>query len=178
MKRSAFSDPYQIAIERMNQKGVRYVVVGMAGINYYAEDPSQTFGTLDYDIFLEPSLTNVRKAVQTMQDLGFTLWTATGRLQPGNLKHVVRHRQTITATTPDGLMIELLLEISGYPFSKIARDAATFTVGGIPIRVGKLKKLMDSKRLSDRPKDRQFLKRYEILLKNAEKRPPSKKSRA
>lgn len=170
MKRRSFADPYQKAIDYMNQRGVRYVVVGMAGINYYAENPSETFGTLDYDIFLEPSLTNVKKAVQTMQDLGFTLGIETGLLHPGNLKEVVRHRKTITATTPDGLMIELLLQISGYPFSQIARDVATFTVGGIPIRVGKLEKLIESKRLSNRPKDRQFLKRYELIFKKTEKR--------
>ena len=64
-------------------------------------------------------------------------------------------------------MIELLLKISGYPFSELAKDAATFTVRGVPIRVGRLGKLLRSKLLAGRPKDRHFLKRYQSLLEEA-----------
>ena len=62
-------------------------------------------------------------------------------------------------------MIELLLEISGYPFSEMERDAVTFSAQGVPIRVGKLRKLLRSKQLAGRPKDRQFLRRQEALWK-------------
>ncbi|MBI4394561.1 MAG: hypothetical protein HY583_00030, partial [Candidatus Omnitrophica bacterium] len=147
-----------------NRSGVRYVVVGLSGINYYAKNPRETFGTLDYDLFLEPSLPNIQKAIQTLKTLGFELGTTEGPFKLEVLKPLVRDRKTLVATTPDGLMIELLLQISGYPFSELARDAATFTVGRVPIRVGRLSKLLKSKQLADRPKDRQFLKRYKSLL--------------
>ena len=164
MRRPPVQDPYRAVIQRFNRRGVRYVVIGMSGINYYAKRPSETFATLDYDIFLEPTLRNVRQAVQSLARLGFTLGTASGRLEPERLTQVVRDRRTLIATTTEGVAIELLLEASGFPFSELLRDAATFTVRGVPVKVGRLTKLLKSKQLAGRPKDRQFLKRYQSLL--------------
>ncbi|MBI3088063.1 MAG: hypothetical protein HYY91_04175 [Candidatus Omnitrophica bacterium] len=157
-------DPYQAVLRRFNRLGVRYVVVGMAGINYYAANPAETFATLDYDLFLEPTLENVGRAVRGLTTLGFTLGTAEGRLDPRRLRIVVRDQRTLVATTPDGLSVELLLRVSGYPFSELAKDARTFSVRGVPVRVGRLAKLLRSKQLAGRPKDRAFLKRYQLLL--------------
>lgn len=163
-KPGAFEDPYLVVLKRFNRRGVRYVVVGMSGINYYAKSPAETFGTLDYDVLLEGSLANVKKAVEELQKLGLTLSAAGGIFKIDQLREIVREVRTITATTPDGLMVDLLLKVSGYPFSELARDSAVFTVEGVPVRVGRLKKLLQSKRLAGRPKDRQFLKRYQTLL--------------
>jgi predicted nucleotidyltransferase len=159
-------DPYQRVIQRLNRRGVRYVVVGMSGINYYAQKSAETFATLDYDLFLEPTLPNVEKVVRVLSGLGFTIGTAAGRLEAGQLARVVRERKTLVATTPEGVAMEFLLEVSGFPFSELARDAATFTVQGVPIKVGRLTKLLQSKQLAGRPKDRAFLRRYHSLLKD------------
>ena len=169
MKSKSPQDPYLIVIQDFNRKGVKYVIVGMSGINFYAKDARDTFSTLDYDFFLEPFLSNVKKTIEVLKKLGFTLGTSKGLLDPADLREVVREQQTIMATTSDGLMIELLLAVSGYPFSELARDTATFTVQGVPVRVGKLSKLLRSKRLADRPKDRQFLKRYGNLFEEEER---------
>lgn len=161
-------DPYLAVIQKFNQKGVHYVVVGMSAINFYARNTREAFGTMDYDFFVEPTLENVAKAMSVLKDLKFNFGTTDGPFQSNQFKEFVRNRRTLIATTPDGLMIELLLEISGYPFSELAKDAATFTSEGIPVRVGKLNKLIHSKRLAGRPKDRQFLQRYEGLLEEGE----------
>ena len=166
-RRAANLDPYRSVIQAFNRRGVRYVVVGMSGINYYAKSPAETFATLDYDLFLEPSIRNVEQALQALRRLGFTVGTARGLLTAGGLKSVVRNRTTLVATTPDGVRVELLLEVSGYPFSELARDAATFTVHGVPVRVGRLTKLLRSKKLAGRAKDRQFLQRYQSLLEGS-----------
>ncbi|MBI2871462.1 MAG: hypothetical protein HYY14_07135 [Candidatus Omnitrophica bacterium] len=157
-------DPYQRVVDEFNRKGVRYVVVGMSGINYYARNPSEMFATMDYDIFLDPTLANVKKAVVNLEALGFSLGTAQGKLEAASLARLVKEQRTLVATTPDGVMIELLLKVSGYPFSDLAKDAATFTVDQIPVKVGRLEKLLRSKEIAGRPKDRQFLKRYKNLL--------------
>ena len=167
MKRRTFQDPYRAVIQRFNRRGVRYVVIGMSGINYYSKHPSETFATLDYDVFLEPTLRNVRQAVESLADLGFTLGTSAGRFKPDQLTRVVRGRRTLIARTSEGVTVELLLEISGFPFSELVRDAATFTVRGVPVKVGRLTKLLKSKQLAGRPKDRQFLRRYQSLLEDA-----------
>lgn len=167
-----FDDPYRAVIQQFNRRGVRYVVIGMSGINYYAQQPSETFVTLDYDVFLEPTLRNVRQAIQSLTALGFTVGTARGRYEPEQLTRMVRDRRTVIATTTEGIAIELLLEISGFPFSELARDAATFTVRGVPVRVGRLTKLLKSKQLAGRPKDRHFLRRYQSLLEGSS--PPAR----
>lgn len=159
-----FKDPYRAVIQQFNRNGIRYVVVGMSGINYYARNPAETFGTLDYDIFLEPSLKNVEQAIRCLEAMGFTIGTAQGILRQADVKQIVRQHRTIVATTPEGLMIELLLKISGYPFSEMERDVLTLSLRGIPVKVGKLRKLLRSKKLAGRPKDRRFLERYQSLL--------------
>ena len=142
----------------------------MSGINYYARSIRDTFATMDFDFFLDPSLTNVGKALEVLKAMKFSLGTSEGALKLGEFKETVQACKTLLATTPDGLMIELLLAISGYPFSEIAKDAVTFTVGGIPVRVGRLDKLLRSKQLAARPKDLQFLKRYQSLLEEKDNR--------
>ena len=165
-KRQRLWDPYRKVIDRLNRQGVAYVVVGMAGINYYAKNAAEMFATVDYDLFLEPTLHNVEKAVQLLSAMGFTLTTAKGPFTREGLRQPVRNQETFVAATPEGVTVELLLRVSGYPFSEMARDAATFTVDGVPVRVGKLTKLLNSKRTANRPKDRQFLRRYQSLLEH------------
>ena len=157
-------DPYQAVIRALNRVGVRYIVVGMAGINYYARRPAEAFATMDYDLFLEPTLKNVRKALGQLERLGFSMGTTRGALKPRELEAVVRERRTLIATTSDGLTVELLLAVSGFTFSELAQDAATVTVRGTPITVGRLTKLLKSKQVANRPKDRQFLRRYKVML--------------
>lgn len=157
-------DPYLAVIRALNRVGVHYVVVGMAGINYYARRPSESFATMDYDLFLKPTLSNVQKALRQLRRIGLSFGTSSGAVEEREWRTVVRNRQTLVATSPDGLMVELLLAVSGYVFEELARDAATVTIHGTPITVGRLNKLLRSKRIAGRPKDRQFLKRYEALL--------------
>lgn len=163
MRRAFPPDPYGQVIQAFNRYGVKYVVIGMAGINYFAKSPRAAFATMDYDVFLDSTLPNIEKALQCLAQLEFTFGTSAGALKKGDLKEVVRTRKTLIATTPDGLMVELLLEISGYPFSELAKDAATIDVQGVPVKVGRLHKLLRSKKLAGRLKDRQFLQRYEGL---------------
>ena len=166
MRRDVLHDPYRAVIQRFNRRGVRYVVVGMAGINYYARHPAETFATLDYDIFIDPTLKNVEQAIRSLNGLGFTMGTADGPLEARLVKDIVRSRRTLIATTPQGLMVKLLLAVSGFPFAELAKDAATVTVRGEPVRIGRLTKLLQSKQLAGRAKDRQFLRRYQALLEN------------
>ena len=174
MSRQVIADPYRAALQALNRHGVRYLVVGMSGINYYAMHPAETFATMDYDVFLEPVIPNVERAVQSVQAIGFTVGTTRGMLKVGELAAAVRARKTLVATTPDGLTIDLLLRVCGYPFSALASDAVTFTVRGVPVRVGRLTKLLRSKKLAGRPKDQDFLRRYQRLL---EEKPQWKRSR-
>src|SRR3990167_6073041 len=124
MKKKRYDDPYVAIIDQFNQHGIHYVVIGLSGINYYAKNPADTFGTMDYDIFIEPTLVNVEKAIRVLKKMTFDIGTKSGPYVEANLKQIVRDAATVIATTTDGIMIELLLKISGYVFLDVAKDAA------------------------------------------------------
>ncbi len=163
MNRPRF-DPYTEVLHAFNQKGVRYVVVGVSGINYYAKSPSESFSTQDYDLFLENTLGNLKKAVGILSRLGFHVATKEGPFRPDHIKEIVQRQGTLMATNPQGIQIELLLRISGYVFRELEKDAKIFLVDEVPIRVGGLRKLLMSKKIAGREKDRLFLKRYQANL--------------
>ncbi|MBI4398678.1 MAG: hypothetical protein HY586_06090 [Candidatus Omnitrophica bacterium] len=163
-KKFSSNDPYRQVIQALNRVGVQYVVVGMSGINYYAKNAAETFGTMDYDIFIQPKEPNVIKTIKAVQELDCTLSTSAGAFKLNQLKKLLTQYNTLIASTPYGMMIEFLLKISGYSFSELFEDAKTFDLDGVPVRVGRLTKLLDSKRIANRTQDRQFLKRYKALF--------------
>ena len=163
--RKAHLDPYTEALHAFNQKGVRYVIVGVSGINFHAKDPSRSFSTQDYDVFIDNTLENLMKAVEVLSHLKFHLTTQKGEFHLEGLKEVIQSQTTLVAGNPQGIQIELLLRVSGYVFRDLYDDAVTFLVDEVPIRVGRLQKLLNSKKIAGREKDRLFLRRYEALLR-------------
>ena len=166
-------DPYGEIIERFNKAGIDYVVVSMSGINYYAQSARDAFMTYDYDIFLKPAFGNVSKAIMILHKAGYETVSTEGPVSKKNLQEVVRKKKTIVAVNPEGITFELLFAVSGFTFRRFSEDASIFRSGDAVIRVAKLHKLLASKKIAGQPKDRQFLKRYEMILKE---RSPSSSS--
>ena len=59
-----------------------------------------------------------------------------------------------------------MLSLKGFRFDELAGDAERFRIGGVEIRVGRLEKLLRAKDLSDRPKDREFLRLFAARLRD------------
>jgi transcriptional regulator with XRE-family HTH domain len=167
-------DPYTTLIERFNKAGVDYVVIGMAGINYYASSAMETFGTRDYDVFLRPAVTNATAALKILHELGYKTATTVGVVSEKNLKQAIFQKKTILAANPDGVTFELLFAVSGFAFGQMAADASIFKTGEALVRVAKLNKLLASKEAANRPKDRFFLKRYKMILRELPQKSMSK----
>jgi len=165
MKFKKFYDPYAELLARLNRLRVEYLVVGMAGINYYAASAREAFATQDFDIFVNPTISNVHKALSVLTKLGYDIAVNAKRLDKAGVKDAVSHEKTIVASNPYGILFELILSVSGYTFAQMACDARVFTSGKTPIKVAQLQKLLRSKKLAGRKKDMLFLERYEILLK-------------
>ena len=161
MKQRKIQNPYSELLDKLNREGVKYVVIGMAGINYYAKKTDATFATQDYDIFIKPVIENIRKSISILEKLGYDTATSEGKATEAQARDIARFKQTVVATDSGGITFELLLEMSGYNFTDMYKDARIFTVQKIPIRVGKLAKLLRSKKLAGREKDKAFLKRFE-----------------
>lgn len=165
MTRKKFYDPYAELIDKFNRGGVRYIVVGMSGINYYASKATDIFATQDFDIFIKPTLSNVKKALSVFKKLDYSVTCKDQEVSDCSIKDIVTHRKTILATDPYGIIFELILAVSGYTFNQMEQDARVFDVNKIPVKVGKLTKLIMSKKMAGRQKDKLFLKRLELLLK-------------
>ncbi len=165
-----FYDPYIEALDRFNRDGVGYVVIGMSGINYYALKASETFSTQDFDIFIKPTISNVKKVISIFERLNYSLVSSERSVKEADVRNIVKNKNTILATDPYGIVFKLLLVVSGYTFDQMRRDAVVFNIKNVPIKVAKLSKLLMSKKIAGREKDRLFLKRYEILLKDKEKK--------
>lgn len=168
MKKKKFYDPYAELLNKFNQKGIKYVIVGMSGINYYASNAREMFSTQDFDIFVKPTIENVKKSTSILKKLGYRLSSAEKEIINKDIKDLVKARRTIIGINIYGITIELILAISGYTFSQMEFDASVFNVDNIPIKVGKLKKLLMSKKDAGREKDKLFLKRFEALIKEKE----------
>lgn len=164
MAKRKIYDPYAEALYSLNRGGVKYVVVGMSGINYYASRARETFATQDFDIFVKPTIGNVKKTISIFQKLNYSLTVNKGAIEDSSIKKVVRQKNTILATDAYGIAFDLILAVSGYTFSQMQSDAAIFSVNRVPIKVAKLNKLLQSKKIAGRKKDKHFLKRFETLL--------------
>ena len=76
------------------------------------------------------------------------------------LQRVLQNGATLQALHRGVDEIDLLTSVSGFVYSDLASDSATFEVAGALIRVGRLEKLLRSKEASGRPKDVEFLKAF------------------
>ena len=60
-------------VAALNRRGVRFVLIGVWGANFHAQDASALFTTLDYDLFLPPSPDNLLDAWQACDEIGLSL---------------------------------------------------------------------------------------------------------
>lgn len=67
------SNPYLSAIRKLRQKRVRFVLVGVFGVNHYAPSPAGAYATLDCDILAEPTPGNLLNALKVLQADGYIL---------------------------------------------------------------------------------------------------------
>lgn len=165
MRKKKIYDPYAEILEDFNKRGIRYVVVGMSGINYYASSASEIFSTQDFDIFIKPTTANTGKAILEIKKLGYITKDIKKEVGESDVPDIARSKSTIICVNEYSITVELILAVSGFTFNQMELDANTFVVNNVPIKVGDLKKLLMSKKIAGREKDKLFLKRFEILIK-------------
>ena len=152
------------ALAALDEAGVEFVIVGVGGINFYARTPADAFATLDVDALLAPAAENLKRALSVLAELGYE-FEAGGEPfvdldDPLVLERAVQNGAMLSAIHAEESEIDLLTSISGFAYSDLAADAATFEVAGASISVGRLEKLLRSKELSGRPKDVEFLNAF------------------
>lgn len=181
----AFHDAYEKILKKLGQEGVRYVVIGVFGINYYADDPGNMFLTQDCDVLIESTRTNVLAALKTLSAEGYSL-ESNGEPLSGIdswlAGKIVEHRAVVTGKKDRILRIDLVLDGGKIPYREWFNNKMVFRAGKSKIYVGSLPQLIQAKENSNRDKDRKFLALYKIqlkeMLKTAELSGKGKKKRA
>lgn len=164
----AAANPYLALIRELRRKRVRFLLVGVFGINHYAPGPAFAFSTLDCDILAEPEPENLLRALRILSAAGYSL--AAGGEPLGNpdlwlAERIIRNKASIAAIKDKAAHVDLLTRISGYTFSRLYAARRLFRAGGTSVPVASLAHLMESKRICGRKKDIEFLRIYKARLK-------------
>jgi hypothetical protein len=163
--RSALLEPL-LALARAR---VPFIVVGVTGINFYANDPSRVAVTADVDVLIAPRVEVLQAALEALAGVGFSF--EAGRepfldiADEAILRNVLARGATLQARDESGAQLDLMTSGLGLSFDDLAADAVTFRLGEVEVRVGRLEKLLRAKELAGRPKDVEFLRLYAARLR-------------
>jgi hypothetical protein len=161
-------DPYIEVCKKFAENGIRYVIVGVFGINFYARQAGEIITTADCDILIPAEFPIFRKALQLLAAMEFAL-QAGGEplpdLDPVVLKGILRARAVVRADRADA-RIDLCTRIAGVRFSDLWKNRREFVLEGVNINVGQLQQLIKSKRAANRPKDELFLEQYKEAIQS------------
>lgn len=170
-------DPYAAALSRLLQADIRFVIIGVAGANYYAAPGQTLFSTRDRDLFLPAEPENLLRCWQLLEEEGWELWAGNEPLdRPRDLwlaEQVVARKAAVKATRPEGLELDLTLVMAGFDFEEVWQSRRDFQNQEAEFPVASLLHIVESKRQAGRPKDLLFLSTHQDVLEELFRRSKS-----
>lgn len=166
-------EPFPTLAGAFARAKVRFVVIGVSGVNHYAQTAGLVFATQDRDLFLPPDPANELRAWHACRREGFELWCGDEPLgQPMDrvLAEQVVSRRALVRADGHGLLVDLTLVMAGFTFEKVWSRRRVFKVGEVNVPVASLKDIVASKAAAGRPKDRLFLATHEEALRELGRR--------
>ena len=166
------AEPFVSLVAALNRKRVRFLVIGVWGVNYYGSG-STHFHTEDRDLFLPSDPRNELRAWQSCRDEGFDLWCGDeplGEPMDRLLAEQVVSRRALVRADGHGLLVDLTLVMAGYAFDDVWARRRVFKVEGVALPVASLRDIVASKAAVGRPKDRLFLATHEEALRELGRR--------
>ena len=155
-------------LRALNERGVRYLAIGMWGVNLYARGIADAFRTLDKDLFLPCDAQNLVEAWQACEAVGLELASGTEPLdQPHDIfiaRAVVQRRALTRASDGEQLFVDLTLVMGDFHFDDVWPERRVFHVEGVDVPVARLTHIAQSKATAGRPKDRLFLETHKEML--------------
>jgi hypothetical protein len=166
------AEPFVSLVAALNRKRVRFLVIGVWGVNYYGSG-STHFHTEGRDLFLPSEPANELKAWQSCRGEGFELWCSDeplGEPMDRFLAEQVVSRRALVRADGHGLLVDLTLVMAGFAFDDIWARRRIFKVERVALPVASLRDIVASKAAVGRPKDRLFLATHEEALRELGRR--------
>jgi len=150
------------------ERSVRFVVIGVAGANYYAHAGAAVFTTKDRDLFIPLDADNLVRCWTACEAARLDLWSGDEPLDSPRdrwlAERVVERRAAVRATDRGDLEVDLTLVMGGYDFETVWQEHRVFVVEGVEIPVARLLHIVTSKHAAGRDKDRLFLATHREAL--------------
>lgn len=160
---------FENVVAALHRASVRFVVIGVAGVNYWARSGHTVFTTKDFDVFLPPDPVNELAAWHACEAAGLELWSGDEILDEPRehflASRIVEQRSLVRATDGKGLDVDLTLVMAGYDFEAVWSERRSFVVADVSIPVARLAHIVTSKAAAGREKDRLFLATHAEALR-------------
>ena len=153
----------------LHERSVRFVLIGVAGANFFALDGSTVFLTEDRDLFLPLDPDNLVRCWDGCEAAGLELWSRDEPLDMPRdrwLAERVIERRALTRATGVDLKVDLTLVMAGFEFESIWNERRIFKVEDVDIPVARLLHIVKSKHTAGPDKDRLFLATHREALQD------------
>lgn len=159
-------------LEPLVRHGVNFVLIGgMAGIARGSSYPSY-----DLDVAYGRDNANVKRLVSALEEIGVRLRGGPDDLPFQLDERTIENGANFTFVTPYG-DFDVLADIGGVrSYEELAAASEEKEIFGLPIRVASLDHLIAMKRAANRPKDRNMLEEYIVLVDEQQRREKEVKS--
>jgi hypothetical protein len=151
-------DAFERLVDRLHRGGVRFVIIGLSGANYYARSARALFLTQDRDLFLPRDPDNTLAAWRACEALHLDLFCGDEPLdRPRDrflAERVVANQALTSATDGAGLEADFTFVMAGFDFERAWKRRRVFRVGKVNMPVARLADIVESKRRAGRDKDR------------------------
>lgn len=159
---------YTAILARLGRKKVEYLLIGVSGINFYADGPGSMIATQDVDILLKPVAGNMLAALKVFEAAGYRL-ESNGEPLVGIdgwlAERILERRAVVTAVKDDAFRVDMVTDGGGIPFQEWKKSVRVFEIEGVSVPVGDLSQLVQAKHNAGREKDKKFMALYGVQIK-------------
>ncbi len=163
------TDRFEQLLQELGNRNVRFVMIGVGGVNCYAppEQPLQL--TQDRDLFVPPDPANLLLAWQAAEASQLELTTGSEPLdRPRDswlAERIVERRALTRGIDGSGLIVDFTLVMGDFGFEQAWNARRTFRLQKAALPVARLEHLVASKAQAGRPKDLLFLETHKLALR-------------
>jgi predicted nucleotidyltransferase len=147
----------RLLLERLGEAEIDYILVGGLAVNAWG----YLRATMDIDLVPNPAAPNLTKLEAALRELGGKVEVGDRLLEGSAIRTFLRTGDRTLVVTDLG-RIDVLQGLPQIPpFSSLDERARTVDLDGLRVRVCSLEDLLEMKRASDRPRDREDLEALE-----------------